>query len=250
MDRKKYRYKHQLFFVEGKKMTLEAINSNFELFTVVIREDSIEELEYLWQNLPQEKVFYLSPKEYNTLSTQATSEGIICYLKMDIGLEPFTPVSLLEKEKLEGPGILLEGIQDPGNMGTIIRTADWFGINNIICRQDTADITHPRTLRSTMGAFFRSKVSYIKEWDVLLRLLSDKVVIADLEGESTNTFSFTDKDFILLGNEAHGVSEQLRNSQKHRKVCIPGAGEGESLNVSIAAGICLYAWYNSTQKKI
>ncbi len=139
----------------------------------------------------------------------------------------------------------LETVQDPGNLGTIIRTADWFGIRQVFCSPDCADTFHPRTIQATMGSIARVRVITTP----LLPLLREKagrlpVLAATLGGEDVFRAALPAEGILLLGNESQGLSPGLSGAATGR-VAIPGAGRAESLNVAVAAGILCSHLYRS-----
>ncbi len=137
---------------------------------------------------------------------------------------------------LEGPlTIVLDGIQDPGNMGTIIRTADWFGITQIVASEDTVDVYNPKVIGATMGSFMRVSVTYknLAEWIPTVKL---PVYGALLEGENVFTIKTPQKGLLVIGSEGKGIRENIFEFITH-PVTIPKIGDAESLNAGIAAGI-------------
>jgi len=139
------------------------------------------------------------------------------------------------------PGItlLLDAIQDPGNLGTIIRNADWFGIRNIICGEGCADCYNSKVIQSTMGSIFRTNILYED-----LSLFLDghpgiPVMAASLEGSMLKEVKKTNDVFLVIGNESRGIHQQILQ-RATVKVRIPGGGETESLNAAVATGILLY----------
>ncbi len=137
---------------------------------------------------------------------------------------------------LEGPlTIVLDGIQDPGNMGTIIRTADWFGITQIVASEDTVDVYNPKVIGATMGSFMRVQVSY-KNLAAWLPTIKLPVYGALLEGENVFTIKSPQKGLLVIGSEGKGIRENIIDFVTH-PVTIPKIGDAESLNAGIAAGI-------------
>jgi len=139
--------------------------------------------------------------------------------------------------------LVLENIQDPGNLGTIIRTADWFGIKQIVCSEDTVNCYNSKVIQSSMGSAFRIPVFY-KNLEDFLPKLNSTVHGALLDGKNLAKVDPNEIKILVMGNEGKGISESL---QKHinQTVTIPGYGQAESLNVSIATGIFLYHWSQS-----
>ena len=136
--------------------------------------------------------------------------------------------------------LVLESIQDPGNLGTIIRTADWFGIKQILCSEDTVNCFNSKVIQSSMGSAFRIPVFYENLTDFLPKLNST-IHGALLNGENLENVDPNEIKILVMGNEGKGISPSL---QKHinQAVTIPGYGQAESLNVSIATGIFLHHW--------
>ena len=131
--------------------------------------------------------------------------------------------------------LVLDGIQDPGNMGTIIRTADWFGIRQIVASEDTADVYNPKVIGATMGSFMRVSVTYknLADWMPTIKL---PVYGALLEGENVFTIKTPQKGLLVIGSEGKGIRENILEFITH-PVTIPKTGDAESLNAGIAAGI-------------
>ena len=141
-----------------------------------------------------------------------------------------------ETLNLAGPlTIVLDGIQDPGNMGTIIRTADWFGITQIVASEDTVDVYNPKVIGATMGSFMRVSVTYknLADWMPTVKL---PVYGALLEGENVFTIKTPQKGLLVIGSEGKGIRENILDFITH-PVTIPKTGGAESLNAGIAAGI-------------
>lgn len=134
--------------------------------------------------------------------------------------------------------LALDAVRDPGNMGTIIRLADWFGVYFIICSADCADMYNPKVVQASMGSVLRVKIieGDLKE---LLPQCPQPVVAATLNGTSINKYSFGNKGTILIGNEARGVADELLNITDTR-ISIPSFGTAESLNAAVATGIILW----------
>jgi TrmH family RNA methyltransferase len=147
---------------------------------------------------------------------------------------------------LNSPIIILESISDPGNFGTIIRTADWFGINHIITGSNSVDKYNPKVIRSTMGSIFRCNIQYIEDLLPFLHKASGDYEIygASLKAKMTIEECKPKKKFILIfGNEAKGISQDIQ-SQLHFAYKIIGKGKAESLNLAVSVGISLYHFAN------
>jgi len=145
----------------------------------------------------------------------------------------FVPVDI--KQKLT---LVLDNIQDPGNMGTIIRTADWFGVDNIICSHACADKYNPKVVQSTMGSLSRVNVYYTDLGEWLQKNTSIKIYATALDGNNISTVNNIKEAIIIIGNEGKGISEPVMQLV-NEKITIPKIGEAESLNAAVATGIIL-----------
>jgi TrmH family RNA methyltransferase len=136
--------------------------------------------------------------------------------------------------------ICLDNIQDPGNLGTIIRIADWFGITSIIASNQTADCYNPKTIQATMGSIFRVSVSYVNLKEVL-KDLNIPIYGAVMDGLSIQEIALEPEGVLVIGNEGKGISEELIPYLSHR-ISIPRIGGAESLNAAVACGILVAKW--------
>ena len=136
--------------------------------------------------------------------------------------------------------LILDRMNDPGNLGTVLRTADWFGIQNIFCSQDTVDCYNPKVVQSSMGSVFRVNVHYLPLKELLTDLMKCKISVfaADMNGEKAHPSVFN-KGGLLLGSESHGIDPDLFLSGV-KKITIPKYGSAESLNVGVAGGILMW----------
>jgi RNA methyltransferase, TrmH family len=154
-------------------------------------------------------------------------------------------VHLPQKKQVESPfRIALDGIQDPGNMGTILRLADWFGVEEIICSRDTVDIYNSKVVQASMGAIFRINVRYC-DLQEYLQNTDQKVYGALLTGENLYEKPLIPSGILVLGNEGNGISEKIMETITD-PITIPRLGKAESLNVSTAAGILLSEFFRSS----
>ncbi len=223
LEQKKHRTKMGLFVVEGKKGIQEVLDSNFELHSLFITQDVF--------NAPQDKTYLITEVELKKISRLKTAQ---------IGLAIFK-IPVQTKIKLDGLVIALDGIRDPGNLGTIIRLCDWFGVQTLLCSLDTVDCYNSKVVQASMGSITRVKINYVDLPIFLKENNSHLKAGAFLEGE--NLFvSETQKDSILiLGNEANGISEEIEKLVE-KKINIPQfskAKNTESLNVATATAILL-----------
>lgn len=240
LRQKKFRDRHRLFSVEGEKMVMELTDSDlengFQIQDLYATRDWIDSHQPLLQdrNIP---ITGTTQSEINKVSNLVTPQPVIALVSMP-------EVRFSAEELLHSPVLAFESIRDPGNLGTIIRTADWFGIRHIICTPDSTDLFNPKVVQSTMGAITRVKVHYL-EIESLLKsseMKAKTVVGTFIEGENIYETPLEPDSLILFGNESHGLSGRY-NPYIRRKISIPSfspAGKGsESLNLaSSVAVIC------------
>ena len=232
LARKRNRKDLNTFVVEGTKMVQEALESDFIVKTIFYSGDlSIPVAEGV-------RFEPISDKEMAQISHLTTPSGILALLKYP-DFEP--DFSALAKEKI----LVLDAIRDPGNLGTIIRSADWFGVRHILASVDTVDCFNPKVTQATMGSLFRIKVHYLN-LDVLADLRkknSDfKVFAAMLEGEDPNILQATGASgALIIGNEGRGVSDEAMK-WVDQSITIKKIGKAESLNAAISTSILLYEW--------
>jgi TrmH family RNA methyltransferase len=226
---KKHWAEETVFIVEGPKMLEELLASNWVIRKIMALPDWIQSQGYL----PAE-VVEVDDLMLERLSLQQTPNKVIALVekKKESAVIEFNNTSTL----------LLDGIQDPGNLGTIIRTADWFGIKQIVVSVDTAGMYNPKVIQSTMGSCFRVNI-YSMELDELLASNQKStnplpVYGAILSGRSIHSIQLEMANFILIGNESKGIRENLMPFISD-PISIPRIGEAESLNAAVAAGIIL-----------
>lgn len=229
----KYRKENKMFLVEGNKLVDELISSDFKTENILVTEAWMEKFPEMKDRLPYYDL--ISSKQMEQVSSMVTAPGIIA--------TAHTPSYTIEPEETDKEFIIaLDGINDPGNLGTIIRTADWFGIDKIVCSNDCADAWQSKTIQSTMGSIFRIKVMETNLEDFLKRTNSP-VYGALMEGENIFTKKIEKKNgVIIIGSESHGIRKEilpLVTSPIH----IPRAegSKTESLNASVAAAIIISA---------
>lgn len=223
LQQKKFRQEYGLFVVEGKKMVEESIQSGLKIHSIYTTDGSI--------SIPQACV--VTTKEMDRMSSLHSPSPYLAVLHQHHHrLETMLPLS---------SGILmLDGIKDPGNMGTILRTAEWFGIHHVFCTTDCVELYNPKTIQSTMGSIFRVRVCYDNTPNIVAHLHKHgyTVLAADMSGTSLFEYNFPAKVAIAIGSESHGIRPELRAAISDY-ITIPGAGAAESLNASIAASIIL-----------
>jgi TrmH family RNA methyltransferase len=232
---KKIRYEEGLFVAEGLKMCKEALSSAYEVHAIVIQQGTAIPAD---MDLPESLCYEASSEDFKRISTQVSPEGFLTVLRF-----PGPPLLNLDATAdvvPPGPAFVLAAIQDPGNLGTILRTSDWFGMPSLICGPGTVDPFNPKVLRSSMGSLFRTQLYLVNDLEEWLRIQASQVWCADMQGESLEQVDLPQRPYILLGNEALGISEEFAAITGLRRVTIPRIGQAESLNAATAASIL--AW--------
>ena len=236
---KKYRDLSNEYIIEGIKLIEEAIKEEAQINQIVICDDC-EKTQNIPKNLMYEiakyECVYVANKVFNTISQVNSPQGI------------FAVVEKNNKDKQidykQDIIIALDNIQDPGNLGTILRTADSIGLNQILVSKGTVDVYNPKVVRSTMGAIFRVKVI---ECEDIVKAIKEtkkhkfKLVVTTPNTQDTIYNINYNKKVIAIGNEANGVSKEIQDLADY-KVKIPMLGKTESLNASVATGIVLYEY--------
>ena len=222
LERKKARDENGMFVVEGAKLVEEALRSSFE----VVRHYRMEDIE-------------TGVMERMTLLNSPSPALAIVRKPKDLEINDLKLSSLPEK----GLFLALDGIQDPGNMGTMIRTADAAGFDGLLLSPDCVDIFSPKVLRATMGSIFRMTFAFPDDLPSCLRELREKgfsVLSSQLDGEPFYDRENVSSSFVLIvGNEGNGISEPVKAEATHR-LRLPMRGGAESLNAAVAAGIMMY----------
>lgn len=232
LKEKKHRVKNNKYLIEGLRFVEEAIKSEIAIDSIIFTESFKEKNPDLFLKINEDtRLIKMSESLLRQLCSTENPQGVVCVLNMQ------------NKELKNGDlVILVDKVQDPGNMGTIIRTAHAAGAAGIIMTKGTVDIYNDKTLRSTMGSIFYIPVIEVDSLD-LLKSLKDrgyKLLVSSLQGEK-NFFEedLKEKVIIAVGNEGNGVSDEIYNISDI-KVKIPMPGEAESLNVAVATSIMIY----------
>ena len=235
---KEKKYRVDSYIVEGIKMVKEAISENQEIALIAIREDF--KIDFDTQNI---KTVIISNKIFNDISDVKTPQGILAVIKKNQNNQIETNQEYI---------LALDSLQDPGNMGTIIRTADSANINQIIINKTTVDPYSPKVIRSTMGAIYRTNIIEVEDLKATLKEMKLKgfqIITTDLKAtQSIYDINYNNKTVVVIGNEANGVSQEILQTAD-KKVIIPMLGKTESLNASIAASIMIYEYVRQKIQK-
>jgi RNA methyltransferase, TrmH family len=228
LKQKKYRLEHQQFLVDNPKVIFEEI-SNDALDSIFATTEFFQEHE---DKIPADLFEGLRGSDLKKITSSVTPQGIVAVFNIN---EP------REFDQQDKNILLLENIQDPGNMGTIIRTADWFGFENIFLSEDCVDIYNPKVVAASMGSIFHINVFQDLNLINFTKGLKDNkynILVSDLDG-SQDKIDSSQPTALVIGNEAQGVSPALK-SLADFKIKIPKIGQAESLNAAVATGIFMH----------
>jgi TrmH family RNA methyltransferase len=223
LQQKKYRTKHQLFVVEGIKSVKEFVQSKYPVYQIYVTEDIHIDIDQNLQSI-------ISKNDLKRITNLKNSSGVVGIFKIP---------KLLTKDT-DDLQIILDEVKDPGNLGTIIRLCDWFGISQLICSTGTVDCYNPKVIQATMGSLTRVNVIYT---DIKSYLKKEKVpvYVSNLSGENLYKKAVDKKAILVMGNEANGISPEIMELAD-KEISIPRFGENskaESLNVATATAIFL-----------
>ena len=239
LKEKKYRDISNEYIIEGLKMIEEAIEENVNIKKIVVCEECLKDSEieqkFLYK-IAKYDCIYVSDKVFGFLTDVVNPQGMLAVIEKE-GAED----KIIYDEDII---IVLDGIQDPGNLGTILRTVDSVGLSQIIISKTSADAYNPKVVRSTMGAIFRVKIIEAENLVETLKNLKKhkfKVAATSLEGSESIYNMDYKKKAIIIGNESKGVSNEILEIADS-KIKIPMLGKTESLNASIATGVILYEY--------
>lgn len=223
LQQKKYRFANQLFFAEGVKVIQELVKSNFELEHLYTTKEDFNEIS-------SHKKTLISESELHKISALSTPNTCLAVFK--------TP---LESKIIESGLVLaLDSVRDPGNMGTILRLCDWFGIQQLVCSKETVDIYNPKVVQATMGSITRVNVSYV-DLEAFLEKTKFPIFGTFMDSDNIYNTALPQEGIVVMGNEANGISESIEKLITKR-ITIPRFGAlqiTESLNVATATAIIL-----------
>ena len=223
LSQKKYRQKHKLFIAEGVKVVNELLNSSFEIDTLFAVDD-------FQTDISVNKITRISEKDLQKISNLKTPNKVLGLFKIP------------DEKPLQKNGLIvaLDDINDPGNLGTIIRLCDWFGVSQLLCSKETVDCYNQKVVQASMGSLTRISITYI-DLETYLIASTLPTFIADMDGENVYKSQLPKEGVLIMGNEANGVSDEIKVLIKN-KISIPRFGETqetESLNVATATAILL-----------
>ncbi len=232
---KKFRDEFQLFIVEGIKSVKMLLGSVYDVVDVYVTNNFLQENQSWLKDFSN--ITEVSRLDMERISTLQTPPEILAVCRQR------SHSCQIPKDK---PIIVLDGISDPGNFGTIVRTADWFGIKNIVCSTNSVEFYNPKTIQATMGSFLNVEVHKFDLVDFLTTQKSHRRILGTfMEGSNIDNFKFLDSDIIVIGNEANGISDDIAKLVTNRITICKNLQENvcaESLNASIAAAIVMFAW--------
>ena len=219
LSTKKNRFKHSLFVVEGEKIVNEIIKSDWQIHSIYASSD--------WEG---KNATIISKSDLCRISNQKSPNKVLALIRIK---ENFSSVS-------SDTILALDSVKDPGNLGTIIRVADWFGVKNILCSEDCVDYFNPKVIQSSMGSFLRVSIKYTNLLNSF-KLYSEYEILATvLNGTPISNITTQNKKIIVLGSESNGIKREILE-KANQKITIPKSefSKAESLNVSIASAIIL-----------
>jgi TrmH family RNA methyltransferase len=257
LHQKKYRKEHKLFIVEGEKLVDELLQSAYRLHTIFATKTWLDEVTVKYK-IKRELLVEISENDLKKISSLSTPNKVLVIVHTENNTVEIAHL----RSKLT---LVLDGINDPGNLGTLIRIADWFGIDNIICSNETVDLYNPKTIQATMGSLFRVNVTYqdLEKWIPDYKAQTNNLVYGTLlHGESLYKKKLLNNGLLIIGSESHGISDSLLQLIDE-KIKIPAFSENktgenilgrksgaESLNAAIAAAIVIAEFRRTVSEKL
>ncbi|MCC5943787.1 MAG: RNA methyltransferase [Bernardetiaceae bacterium] len=229
LQQKKYRQSERLFIVEGEKLLLELSKSDFKIEKLYATSDFAQSYASNFDT----NIAIVSEKELLRSGTFKTNKAGLAIVRMP----------LHQKIQQKGYALILDSLRDPGNLGTIIRIADWYAITEIICSEDSVDVFNPKVVAASMGSVFRVPVFY-EDITTYLQNYPFPILGTFLDGKSVYDFDFPSEAAILIGSESHGISP-IQAGSVHHRLHIPAFGKAESLNAAVATAIICDNWRRS-----
>lgn len=233
LQQKKFRQETKKFLVEGKKNVAELLKSNYQIDNLYITaEFKAEYAELLGKHKIQAQT--VDAAELKAFGTLEHNDGALAIARQKDARTP---------KGSDGVTLVLDEIRDPGNLGTLIRIADWYGIKDIVCSPSCVDWHNPKVIAATMGSFTRVN-GYYTDLTIFLKNQKTPILGGFLEGKSVHEFKFPTNGILVIGSESHGISREVAKCVTE-KITIPKTGGAESLNAAVAGGIILDRWKSS-----
>ena len=236
---KKYRDESNEYIIEGIKLIEEAVKEQAKIKKIIVCENTTKTYEIPTSvkiEIAKYECIYVTEKIFNSITQVTNPQGLMAIIEK-------TPETQ-EIDFTQDLIVILDDVQDPGNLGTILRTIDSVGLNQVIVSRDSADAFNPKVVRSTMGAIFRVKIIETENLIETIKVIKKhhfKLVVTSLQTEKSIYDIDFNKKMIVIGNESNGVSKEIQD-MAYEKVKIPMLGKTESLNASVAAGIVMYEY--------
>ena len=228
LGQKKSRDAEELFIAEGPKIVKELLES--KMLQVVELYATKEWVEANKKIVVKTSVIEITGLELERISQLSAPNQVLAIIK-----KPVADTDIITKGKVI---IALDTIRDPGNMGTIIRLADWFGIDQVVCSTDSADLYNPKVVQATMGSIARVKVAYMDLYQWLSQQKDARIYATALKGQDVTAMKKLNEGIVVIGNESKGISAEILQLAT-MKITIPKKGKAESLNAAVATGIIL-----------
>ncbi len=231
LSQKKYRMQSQKFLVEGKRIVQELIKSSALIDQIYVSEDFIiKNADFILFDL--------------NINYEIIPNDVISKIKNTDSSQEVFAISFINNNldsQIQTPILVLDDISDPGNLGTLLRSASWYGVNNVLVSNKSVDVYNPKVVRSAMGAHFHIANLHQLSVEKIQLILNDEsinIIAATLNGSSHKNFNPSNNWALILGNEAHGVTESMLNIA-NEQVSIPKLGNMESLNVGVAGSVLI-----------
>ena len=243
---KKYRDESNEYIIEGVKLIEEAVKENAKIKKIIVCEDTTRTYEIptnVMLEIAKYECIYVTDKIFASITQVTNPQGIMAIIEKNIGNT--------EIDYSQDIIVVLDDVQDPGNLGTILRTVDSIGLDQIIVSKETADAFNPKVVRSTMGAIFRIKIIEVEDLKQMIKEMKKhhyKLMVTSLQTEDSIYDIEFRKKIIVIGNESNGVSKEIQD-MADEKAKIPMLGKTESLNASVAAGIVMYEYVRQKLNK-
>ena len=243
---KKYRDESNEYVVEGVKLVEEAVKENAKIKQIIVCEDTTRTYEiptHIMLEIAKYECISVSDKIFNIITQVTNPQGIMAIIEKN--------AQNAQIDYTQDIIVVLDDVQDPGNLGTILRTVDSIGLNQIIVSKGTADAFNSKVVRSTMGAIFRIKIIEVENLAQAIKEMRKhhfKLMVTSLQTKNSIYDIDFNKKIIVIGNEANGVSKEIQD-MADEKAKIPMLGRTESLNASVAAGVVMYEYVRQKLNK-